>query len=354
MALRNALPLLFAVFIVAVGGAFLGLQLFGTPSDSAGQRVQIVTVAVLITQTPDPNSTPTFDPTSVEQIVGTRVAEALSQPRTQVAVPPGLLPNDPALANLTVIAPVGTPIDISEASTGQDVAALSLPQNCIAHSIVSGDSPFGVAEQYGANPFLLMEVNGLDDVTAARLQIGDTLIVPLEGCPVDQLPAYQPAGVARSLEQATAEQATATPATTLSAGLADAEATAEGASEPSLPTPTLTLAPTAANAQIEIIGLERPGDVTAEGIRIRNNGNTLNVTGWRLSDGQGNTFTFPEQLIFSNGEITLYTRAGQKTPIVLYWGLDRAVWEADDVATLSNAQGVVQASFRVPAPMGLP
>lgn len=352
MALRNALPLLLAVFIVAVGGAFLGLQLFGTPSSGEGQRVQIVTVAVLITQTPDPNSTPTFDPTAVEQIVGTRVAEALSQPRTQVAVPPGVLPSDPSLANLTVIAPAGTPIDVSQASSGAQSVSLSLPQNCIAHTIVSGDSPFGVAAQYGANPFLLMQVNGLDDVTASRLQIGDMLIVPLEGCPVDQLPAYQPAGVARSLAQAPAPQPSATPVTTLDAAgaLSDAEAT----SGPGEPTATLTLAPTAANAQIEIVGVERPGDVTAEGIRIRNNGNTLNVTAWRLSDGQGNTFVFPEQLIFSNGEVTIYTRAGQKTPIVLFWGLDRAVWEAGDVATLSNAQGVVQASFRVPSPGGLP
>ncbi|MCS6836288.1 MAG: lamin tail domain-containing protein [Anaerolineae bacterium] len=349
MALRNALPLLLAVFIVAVGGAFLGLQLFGAPSGE-GQRIQIVTVAVLITQTPDPNSTPTFDPTAVEQIVGTRVAEALSQPRTQVAVPPGVLPNDPALANLTVIAPGGTPIGVAQAGGAQS-ATLSLPQNCIAHTVVAGDSPFGVAAQYGANPFLVMQVNGLDDVTAARLQIGDMLIVPLEGCPVDQLPAYQPAGVARSLAQATAPQPTATPVTTLAPALAGA---AEAISEPQLPTPTLTLAPTAANAQIEIVGVERPGDVTAEGIRIRNNGNTVNVTGWRLSDGQGNTFVFPEQLIFSNGEVTIYTRAGQKTPIVLFWGLDRAVWEAGDVATLSNPQGVVQASFRVPSPSDLP
>jgi len=351
MALRNALPLLFAVFIVAVGGAFLGLQLFGTPSSGEGQRVQIVTVAVLITQTPDPNSTPTFDPTAVEQIVGTRVAEALSQPRTQVAVPPGVLPSGSTLPSLTVIAPLGTPIDVSQASSGAQGAALSLPQNCLAHTIVAGDSPFGVAAQYGANPFLVMQVNGLDDVTASRLQIGDTLIVPLDGCPVDQLPAYQPAGVARSLAQATAIRATTTPVTTLAAGATDA---AEVTPEPGQPTATLTLAPTAANAQIEIVGIERPGDVTAEGIRIRNNGNTLNVTGWRLSDGQGNTFTFPEQLIFSNGEVTIYTRAGQKTPIVLFWGLDRAVWEAGDVATLSNAQGVVQASFRVPSPSSLP
>lgn len=358
MSLRGLLPILVVVFLVALGGTYVAIQLFGSSaSPDNSQRVQIVTVAVLITQTPDPNSSPTFNPTVVEEIVGTRVAQAaVAMQRTQVAVPQGVIPNDP-LGNLTIIAPNSTPIDVAalpdSAQTG-GIASLNLPQNCILHTIVSGDSPFGVAEQYGANPFSLMEANGLDDNTARLLDIGDTLIVPLDGCPLDQLPNYRPASVVEALGEVAEPSQTPTPVTTLEANANATEESTASASNTPAATATLTLAPTAANAQIQIVGVERAGDVTAEGVRIRNVGSTVNVTGWTLSDSQGNRFTFPEQLIFSNGEVTIYTRAGQKTPVVLYWGLDKPVWEASDVVTLSDARGQVQANFRVPSASGLP
>jgi hypothetical protein len=106
----------------------------------------------------------------------------------------------------------------------------------------------------------------------------------------------------------------------------------------------VTLAPTAANSQIMIVSLENPGDLSGEGVRIRNTGNTVNATGWQLMDLEGNVYTFGELLIFSNTEITIYTRAGRSTPIALFWGLERPVWQAGDVVTLTDARGQILAT----------
>ena len=113
-------------------------------------------------------------------------------------------------------------------------------------------------------------------------------------------------------------------------------------------TDAITLAPTAETAQIEIIDVESIGDITAEGIRLRNKGNTINVTGWTLTDAQGNEFAFPEQLLFSNAEVTIYTRSGTNTPVALFWNLDEAVWEEGDVLTLIDSTDQVQATLRLP------
>jgi hypothetical protein len=169
----------------------------------------------------------------------------------------------------------------------------------------------------------------LTEETSTSLQVGDILIVPLEGCPLEA--------------QAAGAEPTDTPE-----GEATVEAGTEDLTVSPSPSPTITLAPTAADAQIEIVEVVGAGDVTAEAVRIRNLGNTTDVTDWTLSDAQGNVFTFPQQLLFSNSELTVYTREGQKTPVALFWGRDAAVWgEAGDVLTLRDADGQVQASLRL-------
>src|SRR5690606_7263064 len=102
----------------------------------------------------------------------------------------------------------------------------------------SSDTPFGIAVEYNADPFALMEVNGLDDVAASNLQIGDSLIIPLEGC------ALTAADLA--ITSADDDDAESTE---------DADATEE-ADETSTPAatqrPTVTIPPTAENAQVVI------------------------------------------------------------------------------------------------------
>jgi Lamin Tail Domain/LysM domain len=324
------------VFIVALGGTFLGMQLFGSnPSEGrSGTIPQVITVEVIITTTPNP---------SPQVIVITATNQA-----GQVELPDGL-----AVANnVSGVQPGATidPANLGASGANVDTAAqvagtngTTLPENCILHSIVDGATPFGIAEQYGANPFLLLEANNLTEDTAALLQIGDTLIVPLEGCPVELPPTETP--IPPPSNTPDPDSATAT-----------AEATEELAFEftPTItPSPTITLAPTAENAQIEIVDVEGIGDITAEGIRLRNTGNTINVTGWKLTDANGNEFLFPEQLLFSNAEVTIYTRNGTNTPVALFWGLDDPVWEEGDVLTLTDSTEQVQANLRLPEEINL-
>ncbi len=318
---RSTIPFLLAVFVVAVGGTFLALQLFGgarSPQDA--QRVQLVTVPVIVTATPDPNAT-------LPIIIVTATFD-----RTQVAVPTNVLGS---IDELTVIPPALS-ADALAANPNLASTQLALPQNCILHTVAAGEAPFLIAQNYNANPFLLLEVNGLTEESSRLLQIGDVLIVPLAGCPVEQLPNYRPNSIV------VAGVSSGTSAAPTAAATESAVTLTQGA------TATITLAPTAQNAQVQIVGVEKAGDITAEGLRIRNTGSTINVRNWTVSDAEGNTFTFGDQLIFSNTEITIYTRVGQNTAIALYWGRDRALWgDPNAVITIRDAQGRVQATARL-------
>lgn len=318
---RLFLPLIALVLLIAVGFA-LGVAFSGrnaAPSQSVAP--QVVTVPIIITATRDLNAT---------EVV--RIVTATPLPGSVGPLPTGILDTDSPTLSVATLDP-----ELLGANAALQATVTSLPQNCIPHAIQAGDTPFGIAEQYGVSGFDIMEINGLTEQTATQLQIGDVLIVPLEGCP---LTAADVAGA----QAGNATEAVST------------ETTPESTAEPEItntpsPTviPTITLPPTAINAQIEIVRVISAGDITAEGVEIRNLGGVVNMTGWTLRDSEGNTFTFPEQRLFTNGMVTVYTRVGQNTPIALFWGRSDAVWgERGDSIVLANASGEAQASLRLP------
>lgn len=307
---RAFFTLIIITALVSVGATLGALQLIN-PQQGAPREI-LVTFEVVITATPGPTQTP---------YIITQIPEGVA------LVPTGFL-QTPDLTRSPVPTIDPTLVGASSAIQGTGTA---LPDQCILHVLQEGDTPFGVALQYGADGFRLMAVNGLTEETATQLRIGDVLIVPLEGCP---------------LEAATPEVPTETPTSTPETS-GTPEATEEFTPTPS-PSPTITLAPTAANAQLEILEITGRGDVTTEAVKVRNLGNTVNVTGWTLSDAQGNIYTFPEQLIFSNAEVTIYSRSGTNTPVVFFWGRDEAVWgDPGDVITLADADGRIQATRRL-------
>ncbi|MAS37786.1 MAG: hypothetical protein CL610_27570 [Anaerolineaceae bacterium] len=111
---------------------------------------------------------------------------------------------------------------------------------------------------------------------------------------------------------------------------------------------SLSDTPTAVDSQVQIVRILNPGDITSEGVEIRNTGGVIALTGWTLEDSKGNIFIFPEQRLFTNGLITVYTRRGTNTPISLYWGQNQAVWnEAGETAVLSNQDGEVQSTHQL-------
>jgi LysM repeat protein len=323
MSLRSSLPFLIAVFIVAVAGTLLAMNVIA-PRVLPESETRPVTVVVYITNTPVPNASPNV-------IVVTATSE-----REVVDVPDGLVPT----ADATQLAQ-GTPLTPLAPSTLEAAAAgsgIDLPAGCLLHTIDDGDTIFGLAEEYGVNPFTMLQVNDLTEDEAIGLQIGDQIIVPLDTCPLEEV---EPLPTSTPLPGEATEEITpeVTP-----------EATEE-ATEPveAGPTATITLAPTAEDSSLEISGILAQGDVTAEGVGIVNRGRTVSLDGWTLTDLDGNEFVFQEYRLFSNAEVIVYTRSGQNTPSVLFWGLNESVWETDDVVTLRDENGEVQAIYRIPA-----
>ena len=302
----------------------------GTPitvgqQSSGGSR--LVTFVVVHTATQDPNATPL-----VQYIIVTATPEGSGEianiptearDDTQVALPP---------------APTIDPTFVT--SQGAISTDAPLPEGCVRHTLVEGEFPSSLAVTYGVSFLDIMAVNNLTEDDARLLRVGTVLIIPLEGCPKDTfitaLPTRPPTEdltlVAEGTLTATfAPTSEATPTITV--------------------TPTLTLAPTASNSelQIEIVQVVGVGDITTENIFIRNNGNLADISGWTLSDGQGNTFTFPnDRRLFSGAGVTINTRAGTNTPVVFFWGRDLPVFESGDVVILKNREGEVVASLRLP------
>lgn len=212
----------------------------------------------------------------------------------------------------------------------------NLPEGCITYTVIEGDNPGTIAAEFGVPLATLLAVNGLDDDSARFIQIDDVLIIPLEACPLD-------AFITEDQPEITEEVAASTQEAT--------EEVIAVATQTAVPTPTaratVTLPPTAVDTQISLTVLN-PADITLEEIEITNNGQTVNINGWTLRDGQDNTFTFGDQILFSNATIFLRTRSGPDTPTVYHWNRDRPVFEPGDAIILQDANGAVQAAVRVP------
>ena len=309
--------------LISLGVALAVISYLG-PQNQGGSQQIVITVPILVTATQDPNATR-------DVIIIT--ATPLPGSQQSVGLPTGLFDG----ANLTSSPLATLDPELLASNLSLQGTATALPQNCIPYVIKEGDSPFGIAFEYGADFEAMMEVNGLDDAAAANLQIGDTLIVPLEGC---SLTAADLAGDDEAEDTTGDEDVTD-----------EADATEEAAvtSTPAATArPTVTIPPTATDAQVAIRSVRDGGDISAEAVEIQNNGATVDLQNWTLTDADGNEYTFAQQRLFSGGSITLNTRTGTNTPVVLFWGLNEPVWESGDVVTLTDSRGEVQSTFRVP------
>jgi LysM repeat protein len=336
---RSRPSILFIILNVIIAlGVALGLVTFlNRNSESAAEMIP-VTVPILITATPDPDGEATRIAIAVAATVELLESD-INATRAAVNLPPEIL---------TDLPPEGAPDGAALPAVDSSAPSLSVPTGCIVHVIESGDTPAALAEQYGVSVFAILLANGMTEDDARFIQIGDEMIIPLPDCPIDELvpPTDVPPPTSEADETDTVA-AESDPDATLDpdAATLDPDVTPTPTESP---TPTPAVAPTALNAQVRIVEVIAAGDITAEGIRIVNEGSAVNVSGWTLTDAQGNAFTLPEQRLFTNGTVTIYTRPGEDTPIVFYWGRSTAVWgDSGDVATLTDANGQVQSSVRV-------
>lgn len=323
--MRRAGSLLFIMLNILISATVAYSVVFLTQDpETTGGGERLVTFEVIITATPDPNAGPqviiiTATPgpgeiSSIEIPDGVREGVSAQAGGPAPTIDPELLDDEGRLIN----------------------ASAALPAGCVEYAIQEGDIISRIAAEYEVPLNTMMLVNGLDEDSARGLQIGQTIIVPLEGCPVDQF-------IPDSVELPDEEDET-------ESDEEDSETVAVATETPTpTPRPTVTLAPTARDAQLEL-SIEGAGDITAETVTITNRGSTVDISGWSLSDGDGNIFTFPQdRRLFSEASISVRTSSGTNTAILLHWGRDRAVFiEAGDVIVLRDANGVAQASMRLP------
>lgn len=332
---RRAILFVIVNILISAGVAFAIISLNPGGSDDGGTERQ-VTFVVVHTATRDPNAT---------EIV--RIITATPDPFGSQAVDTGTttdndvnIPDDILAQGNNPGTPIAT-LDPTLVSQNPELenAVANLPAGCIPHPLADGENPSIVASIYGVTTAQVLQASGLAEDDATFLQIGEILIVPLEGCPLGSDPIV----VAGDDDEDDGREVDGTPSDNV-----DATEEVDGTPQPGV-TPTITLAPTAIDAQVEIVGVVGRGDITTEGIEILNTGGTINISGWVLNDSQGNEFVFPNgRRLSSNASVTVFTRTGQGTPVILYWGEDTALYESGETLILYDADGEAQATFTIP------
>ena len=100
---------------------------------------------------------------------------------------------------------------------------------------------------------------------------------------------------------------------------------------------------------IEIISVVGAGTLNTEVVVVRYNGEgELVLSDWQLKDDNGNTFTFPQLTLYTDGAVQVHTASGTDTVVDLYMGLRDPIWESGESAKLYDSQDNLRAIYRVP------
>lgn len=292
-------------------------------------------IIVVYTSTPDPRGTQVYvtivtatpQNQTGEAVVAANTTLSSAEITATAIASLGAIPTlDPALLPASLGTVSAELASDSTVSSGDNTSLTTTPgtdsNGCQTYVLKSGDTAGSIAQSFGVSLVDLMQANNLNDSSLTRLQIGQQLTVPVNGC---GLSTPEPTGTPTRFILPTAQ-------------------------------PTITLAPTAANAKVQVVQVISPGDITSEGIELSNvSGGVVQMQDWTLTDGEGHTFTFPEYRMFPGGHVTIYTRNGVNTPIVLYWKQQSAVWTTPGQhIQLSDNQGTVQATYSLPSTPAAP
>ncbi|MBN1963362.1 MAG: lamin tail domain-containing protein [Anaerolineae bacterium] len=311
---------------ISIGVALVVISLW-SQSQPPQQALVVQTIEVLITTTPGPTQTPwvvTVQSNAPAAAIGQNPTPGAGEPTVANTLNPDILP------------------DIATNAAATQTSLQSTGSTETTYTVASGDTPCAVAESFDVACEDLLCLNGLgslsDPDNIETIFPGDLLIIPGADFVCDAVVVV--------------EEPEETPAADVGEG--DGEdggaldtALGEGLESSGTAFPTVTLAPTAADAQVIVRQVIGAGDVTTEGVEIVNQGGLVDLEGWTLYDTEGNTYTFPEYRLFPNSGVTIFSRVGEDTPAALFWGATRAVWQRGDVVTLADANGEAQSTFEV-------
>jgi len=100
---------------------------------------------------------------------------------------------------------------------------------------------------------------------------------------------------------------------------------------------------------VEITSVIGAGMLETEVVVVRYNGEgDLGLANWQIKDDDGNTFTFPQLTLYTNGAVQVHTASGSDTVVDLYMGLRDPIWESGESARLFDPQDNLRAIYRVP------
>jgi LysM repeat protein len=192
----------------------------------------------------------------------------------------------------------------------------------LSYQVKEGDFLGALAVQFNVSVADILAVNGLTNPDS--LYIGQIIYIPN---------APLPTATATSLPPTAVHSPTPRPSSTAT------------------PRPSSTATPTQLgqepNMVIEkVVGV---GVLETERVELVRTGvGELSLAGWRLEDGKGNRFIFPDLTLYTGSAINLNTRAGQDTVVDLYWGLTSPMWRTGKTVYLYDAQNELRATYTIP------
>jgi hypothetical protein len=102
-------------------------------------------------------------------------------------------------------------------------------------------------------------------------------------------------------------------------------------------------------AVIEIGGVVGAGDLNQEYVLLKRLGEgDLNLAGWALQNGRGETYAFPDLMLYKGGAVQVYSRPGSDTATFLYWNRTGPAWQTGGTVTLLDPQGQARATYAIP------
>jgi LysM repeat protein len=203
--------------------------------------------------------------------------------------------------------------------------------------VQSGDTLISIAGRFDVSLDDLMRANDLTDPD--YVQVGQQLVIPIGG-----LPPVTPTFTL--VPTPTDTPLPFNPPTPLPSDTAPPAEPAATVGPTPTPVPTL---PSASSGEIRLaLNLLNAGDLANEAVQIVNQGPFVRLTGWTLSDEDGNVYSFPDFSLWGGGAINVHTEGGSNTTTDLYWGQPVPVWRPGELATLRDAQANVIVTYMVP------
>lgn len=172
--------------------------------------------------------------------------------------------------------------------------------------------------------------------------------MPSPATPAAEAPASAPTDTNQTdATSAPAGDATADPSLEPTPTLLDNTGTTPSGTAADAAATPLDATAAAAGVNVRISTIIYPGQLSRERVVIVNEGEQVELEGWKVVSPRGETYTFGRVTLFQNGFINLNSTTGSDVPSDLFWGVGAAVWQSGDEVKLVGKNDATIATFTV-------